>query len=1173
MAENEILKLKEEVADKYIQEFKKELNFLEKSVVVISERKMKALLLEDKELGTNIDDVKKRLNTVEGFFFNILQKLSSNTIDKIFSFLQEKQKVILRAQTQEDLKNLKDGVIKAPEQTDNSNPAPADHTDDNVGDQSDHQDNTDQTDHSDHTHPVAKPADTKKPEEKKKPIVLWAKPSQLAPEKSDKQGLKHLAVGGGIMAAGVTAEVVQNRVRKSRLQERFEGFSEELNEGKVKNSLQDIEKSLQAKLDYDNTLLPAQKKNIQRLLDIFKKGEKSTDAVAELKIRKQLVAGGKMSNALFAHVTPETITAMQQIAADKTLAESLANAKTEQEVQKILTSKWMTNVSKDVVAVLAKTNVPEDVLSIARVLGKSEKLMLLARMTKAIPYIQIAYMGLSTYNFSNATEEVGKMANHEKGDIVESKNTFHYAVDMTTSSAAAFLLPALMSAGPAGWIGIGVIAAGEAINYAADSLYFDVKEFYATNKDEFITQYRTEVKQAIIQAAAGASRTDLSINESVCEFFGGVDKQRKMKTLDDAVRAMLYLEEVKHYPEVMMMDKDKRPRSDDEKKLYDEKRAEIDKKIAARMEYISSYLPGGLQNSLFNDQIKSEHGLQFLEKIIAESSVAAQMKQDTEIHATTIAEYIDKKKEQLQSKNSRLFSSLETLSKNSPAEFSEFSQKVELFKSALSTNADYADTYKSLHETVDFVRDFFARKKLWVSSEQDESFVSLMDMDYVDMEKTLKKLGAKQEIAFSPTLFSDEQLKERVLHWWDNDRFTEAQQYSDHIGQNVIYRIAKEFHGYEWANDMQQLQLRFTPGKDKSLGLYFDQEAQKRKIHNDTRYSPNAPIDLHDLETKPLDEILDSWFKEISVIQPDRPDDSGPLKVDKKVISTPTKTTDVSMTNEFKARFASIVTQEKAAFSKEKQAEAQKDITTYITAHAAEGYIKLPYYLVIEGARAGLGNVQYFYFTLKEGKIHACSSAEYIALPLHLDAVREYVDLAGQTKDKPDMTKVTVHALSDADRMMGQQIDAMTEKIQKIASEVSRQGRGNVLYDPEKKEVISRWGRVYCDKWADGKWHVGKTKETLFPIMYDTMEEAVRTANLLNRFADRKKTHKLKLEFTHDYIDHRTPYSLMDRGSDSSRWRNGTHLIDSGTLKKHFPHIVDTEKDRDAFIEYITNTL
>lgn len=141
------------------------------------------------------------------------------------------------------------------------------------------------------------------------------------------------------MAAGVTAEVVQNRVRKSRLQERFEGFSEELNEGKVKNSLQDIEKSLQAKLDYDNTLLPAQKKNIQRLLDIFKKGEKSTDAVAELKIRKQLVAGGKMSNALFAHVTPETITAMQQIAADKTLAESLANAKTEQEVQKILTSK------------------------------------------------------------------------------------------------------------------------------------------------------------------------------------------------------------------------------------------------------------------------------------------------------------------------------------------------------------------------------------------------------------------------------------------------------------------------------------------------------------------------------------------------------------------------------------------------------------------------------------------------------------------------------------------------------------------------------------------------------------------------------------------------------------------------------------------------------------------
>jgi len=48
-------------------------------------------------------------------------------------------------------------------------------------------------------------------------------------------------------------------------------------------------------------------------------------------------------------------------------------------------------------------------------------------------------------------------------------------------------------------IGLIIGAVFYGVDEAADRLYYDVRNFYSQNKEDYIKQYRTELKQAILQ--------------------------------------------------------------------------------------------------------------------------------------------------------------------------------------------------------------------------------------------------------------------------------------------------------------------------------------------------------------------------------------------------------------------------------------------------------------------------------------------------------------------------------------------------------------------------------------------------------------------------------------------------------------------------------------------------
>jgi hypothetical protein len=57
----------------------------------------------------------------------------------------------------------------------------------------------------------------------------------------------------------------------------------------------------------------------------------------------------------------------------------------------------------------------------------------------------------------------------------------------------------------------------------------------------------------------------------------------------------------------------------------------------------------------------------------------------------------------------------------------------------------------------------------------------------------------------STTFTEDEVIQELSTPIENSPRFNEIQEYSDSVFQNVMYRVAKEFHGYTGENDILQL--------------------------------------------------------------------------------------------------------------------------------------------------------------------------------------------------------------------------------------------------------------------------------------------------------------------------------------------------------------------------------
>ncbi|MEI7478213.1 MAG: hypothetical protein WCJ81_07155 [bacterium] len=109
MTNPDILKVKNELADTYLADMKEKLSFLEQSAIMLVEKKIRMLLLQEDALPEDIKHI--TLTKFEQF----LVSLSPDTANSVFNFLKEKQQLILHAKTVEELEDLKKGIVSKPD--------------------------------------------------------------------------------------------------------------------------------------------------------------------------------------------------------------------------------------------------------------------------------------------------------------------------------------------------------------------------------------------------------------------------------------------------------------------------------------------------------------------------------------------------------------------------------------------------------------------------------------------------------------------------------------------------------------------------------------------------------------------------------------------------------------------------------------------------------------------------------------------------------------------------------------------------------------------------------------------------------------------------------------------------------------------------------------------------
>jgi hypothetical protein len=915
--------------------------------------------------------------------------------------------------------------------------------------------------------------------------------------------------------------------------------------------------------------LPVQQKNIEKMIATFDDAIGSADAVKELQAWKELAKEWVINHNFLFSMKPAQVEdlagVMKQIKQDRTLLQSLSKANSTDVVADLLQKKWIATMHPEVVTMLAHA---DDAEAVVGVLSKWKELMKLSKAVTAIPVLDLVCMGIEINSYMNDRDEIEKMRNQERADNALGKTRMHLWFDATliwapalwaTWSAVYSMCTGLAFAWPWWWILIWGVVAAEAGKYAFDKWYYEVRDYYKQDKYDFAAQYRTEIKQAINASIVWASWDDfpLSLNEKMCEFFNWVDDTRKMQTLEDAVWGMIYLEEKNSYPLIandMLIQSQANKYDDmspDEKLMHDavkktlewkgeelakEKEA-FNKIIEKRVEYIRPYLPWWNTFDQTKAALTSWKWVEYIENIIAESRLYETMKNDTAFTWVDIAEYKKRRKNILSEKNPAMIAKLDALS-NNQMQYQEFIRQVSLFEQAwLLQDAEYAH----LADIVGIVKEYQEFIDLDKPIEKKSSSTT-MDANYVQIHKTLQTLFEWWDITLiSSTFTEDEVIQELSAPIENSPRFNEIQEYSDSVFQNMMYRVAKEFHGYTGENDILQLWAWYQEDKANATWFYFDAEKWKRFVNNDNAI--DKAIDVSLFSKLSAEEIYSELFKETSfwplvssLLTP------GALWLapifmlpqNKDLLDTPTESHDNALNKEILTKIFDIIKSEKENQSIDNKKEVEAEIHEYIQQHTTTGtYVELPYSLIHDAARAWLWQLQYRYFSYdtEQWKTIAYTRSGFIGKPMHLAGTEKKIAWVSWELDAKKV------AMIDKAQNLQQAMREATPKIH-------RGGRGDVLYDPVSETINSRGKSVSCVLLPSGEWKVWKD-----PTLYNTCEEASFVANIYNRASWYYKVAHTDSEFVYNQW-----YWIVNANARSRKtiWTRTTVISDTA-IRKHIP--------------------
>ena len=999
-----IEQLKSEISEKYLDDFKEQLWFLKSLVLLPIKDDIKKILSWEANLPQKFDEVKEFW-----WWKNIINFVTPDIANQIFAFMKEKRTEIETRKTEEELQALKNEILTGVKTHAKETPQIL------ASSSSSNQENM---------QAVLQAGEVAwDPHQKSDPQFLSHDKKEKHTQESEKESpAKSMAMGVAAGVAGVWATLGLDRViRGYETRNLVKKLSPEQIKDQLNWALETMKKQRNA---LESRLSSKQLKVLDKNIDELSKGFANFDKEAIDLLKSWDSLGGKIPNKILFHLRLDPKTLKQiSLLSDQLIGKSPAD------IQTILKSNNILDVGDDLVESFSKAASKAELESMCTLLSRGTKLNRAIKTFKGAMLFDMACLWFDVYVYLEDNKEADLIAkvNEMRASNKYTRANVQLGIGVVSVAIEALLMcTSLWSAwwpiGALIWAWVGGLTAAAAIG--VDTLYFDVKDFYLQNKEDFLRQKRSQLNQTILQWLYNKENWNTTLNEKLW----APELTQKAKSLNDAIWSMLFIDELENGDlwgssqilfSYLQSGKKKADfelgLSQEEKQRFDLARKQVEEKVKQRFDYLKTFFESGDVVR----KIEKWGGMRYLDNLVNQSRVYQMLKSQNKWNTNlNFNQNLDLyQKEYFKDFSPEKIKKLQNLEKTNPELYQEILVTSDL-SSLLSEDEkdqNYTENVKLVKAMQDWERlitwDGFARLQIPDSNKNVAFIENLLRKDF-DLSQTQYPQIWKEDVA---TIVENRQERRWNLN------------VSDDPMQNVLYRLACELYGYTGENDKAQLMQFYSEDVANNHGIYFSSERKLNKDRLidggiDTRLVSGFPASQLDVK---VDQIMKKEFKTST-----------------SSIDTPTENIDANLQKEFESKLRSILKSELSYRTVEKQNEVKNQIFAFVSQNAQGGkYIELPYYLLLQAKKAGFWDLQRQFFTMKNGKLETLTLKSELNDKKVFNAEVSYLS--------PQREK-----FSDEEQALIARVDAAHQQLSQLQEVESSFSKEDELDMPKEIEVL-----------------------------------------------------------------------------------------------------------------------
>lgn len=941
--------LKKEISEVYLKEFKKELWWLKSLTLLPIEKKVKNILVWKSKLPEKFDQI-------EEFWWwkYIINFVTPSIATQIFNFMKEKSQEIERRRTSNELIDLKNEILW------NSPVEDVDIQEDTeiVEEDEDVEAQDEETEMSEE--------ETEASEES----MEVSEEVEIMDEVEDLGGPSSLSVWTRF-ALFWTAWIYWLWKLSDKID--YSLIEKSLDAKKIKETINWSIKQLEDQRDVLwSRLSSAQVKTISKHLDKMKEWLDISDANLWELLKEWRKLWDKFPWKLLesAGLSASQINKLQDLAWE-------LYGKSADEMRVILRNNWINDIWDELIQTLWRASNPSEIRSMAKILRHGSKFNRFMQTLSWAMLIDVAFSWLDVRMFLEQRREAELI---EKVNKVRAENKYNQAARQLGIWVSSVVAEALIIGCCLWWstwgpvwaaVWVAVWAVTWVASMAVDSLYFDVKDFYLQNRDDFLRQKRSRITEAILQGVHNQKEWNTTINEKIWSLW--LDSGEKENSTESACRALMFLDELDReqfgnyapFWEYVNKWKTKEDYLKEATNWLSEKDAEeirinfeehwikMENRISRRMKYMKEIF----KKDDVIDALKNWNGIQTINELCVESRIYAEIWQENRQWDMSRESYktnLDTlKSDFFKDFSSEKISKLESLKEKNVALFHELISTV-TYDSLLKedeSDSNYSENVRLVQKYQEWLKmTEINADKIWLSIENNQKnmrFVELLiradfDLDWI-----------------SEFEWNDDERVINIINRNYERRWT--MEVSDDVWQNVLYRLGKELYGYNWENSKEWIMAFFDEWNDCVHWIYYSDSWKFNADRAIDQKVKNEWMDKIFSSEEEVKKYVDEFIRENFVRETETPE-FGVTTTDVETIDTPSEAIDKKLQIEFKRVFKEILTQELMERTEQNQKNIKNEITDFVKKYSKWKYLELPYYLVIKARRAWFWNLERQFF-------------------------------------------------------------------------------------------------------------------------------------------------------------------------------------------------------------------